>query len=244
MLRALNRKSVKSLNRVNDSTHSTVQRSVFFDLVDAALHVKVSFGHVVVFAVENFLETADRVGHRNLFAGTAGEHFRHAEGLAQETLNLAGPEDSQLVLGREFVHAQDGDDVLEVLIALEHALNAAGDVIVFVADDVRSERPRIGRERVYGRVDAQFGDGALQHDGRVQVREGGGGSGVGEIVGGHVNGLETRDRAFGGRGDALLQIAHLGGEGRLVADGAGRAAEQSGDFRTGLREAETVVDEQ
>src|SRR5438045_6739037 len=87
--------------------------STFFDLVDAALHVKVGFRHVVVFAVEDFLETADRVGHRNLFAGTAGEHFRHAEGLAEETLNLARPEDGEFVLGRAFVHAEDGDYVVK-----------------------------------------------------------------------------------------------------------------------------------
>ena len=47
-----------------------------------------------------------------------------------------------------------------------------------------------------------------------------------------------------GAGDALLQFAHFGGQGRLIAHGAGHAAEQGRDFGTGLREAEDVVDEQ
>ena len=39
-----------------------------FDLLDPALHVEVAFADLVVFAVQDFLETADRVGHRHLFA--------------------------------------------------------------------------------------------------------------------------------------------------------------------------------
>src|ERR1043165_7859142 len=84
---------------------STAIPSTFFNLLDAALHVKIGFGHLVVFAIENFLESPDGFGNRNWFAGPAGEHFRHAEGLAQEPLNLAGPEDGEFVLGRQFVHA-------------------------------------------------------------------------------------------------------------------------------------------
>ena len=74
--------------------------------------------------------------------------------------------------------------------------------------------------------------------------EGGGRGRVGQIVRRHIDGLEGGDGAFLGRGDAFLQVAHFGGQGRLVADGAGGAAQQGGDFRAGLGEAEDVVDEQ
>ena len=47
-----------------------------------------------------------------------------------------------------------------------------------------------------------------------------------------------------GRGDALLQLAHFGGEVGLVSDRGRHAAEQRRYFRTGLREAENVVDEE
>ena len=67
---------------------------------------------------------------------------------------------------------------------------------------------------------------------------------VGEVVGGHVDGLHRGDRALVGRGDALLQLAHLGGERGLVAHGARHAAEQRGHLGAGLHEAEDVVDEE
>ena len=40
------------------------------------------------------------------------------------------------------------------------------------------------------------------------------------------------------------KLAHLGGQRRLVTDGARHAAQQGRHFRAGLREAEDVVDEQ
>ena len=46
------------------------------------------------------------------------------------------------------------------------------------------------------------------------------------------------------RGDPLLQLAHLGGERRLVADGARHAAEQRRDLGARLDEPEDVVDEE
>ena len=67
---------------------------------------------------------------------------------------------------------------------------------------------------------------------------------VGVVVGGHVDRLHRRDRALLRRGDALLQLAHLGQQRRLVADGRRHAAEQRRHFRARLREAEDVVDEE
>ena len=67
---------------------------------------------------------------------------------------------------------------------------------------------------------------------------------VGEIVRRDVHGLEARDRTLGRRGDAFLQIAHLGGERRLVTDRRRRTAQQCAHLGTGLRETENVVDEQ
>jgi hypothetical protein len=73
-------------------------------------------------------------------------------------------------------------------------------------------------ERIDRRVDAQRGDLPIEHDGGVEVSEGGRGRRIGQVVGGHVDGLNRGDRAGLGRGDALLQHTHLFGEGRLVAD--------------------------
>ena len=106
------------------------------------------------------------------------------------------------------------------------------------------ENARGGSQRIDGRIDAQLGDGAREVGGGVQVGEGGRRGRVGVVVGGHVDGLHRGDGALLGRGDALLQLAHFGGQVGLVAHGRRHAAQQRRHFRAGLREAENVVDEQ
>ena len=115
---------------------------------------------------------------------------------------------------------------------------------MFLAHDFRRQGARVGGQRIHGGINAQFGDGTLQHDGRVQVRKRRGRRGVGQVVGRHIDRLERGDGAFLGGGDAFLQVAHFGGQRGLVTDGAGRAAQQRGHFGTGLRETENVVHEQ
>ncbi len=99
-------------------------------------------------------------------------------------------------------------------------------------------------ERVDRRKDAERGDVARQHHRRVEVGEGGRGRGVGQVVGRHVDRLHRGDRAGLGRRDALLQLAHLLGEGGLVAHGRRHAAEQRRHFDAGERIAVDIVDEQ
>ena len=79
---------------------------------------------------------------------------------------------------------------------------------------------------------------------RVEVGERGGRRRVGVVVGGDVDRLQRGDRVTARRGDALLQLAHLVGQGRLVAHRGRHAAEQRRDLGAGLGEAEDVVDEQ
>ena len=67
---------------------------------------------------------------------------------------------------------------------------------------------------------------------------------VGQVVGGHVDRLHRRDSTLGRRGDSLLELPHLGGERRLVADGARHPAEERRDLGARLDEAEDVVDEE
>ena len=106
------------------------------------------------------------------------------------------------------------------------------------------ENARGRSQRIDGRVDADGGDIARKVRSGVEVRERRRRSGIGVIVGGHVDGLHRRDGSVLGGSDALLQLAHLGGEVRLVSDGGRHAAEQRRYFRTRLREPENVVDEQ
>src|SRR5271157_3431531 len=92
------------------------------DFVYSALHVKISLGNVVELAVEDHFEPADGFLDRNVPAGRPREDLGDGERLRKEALDLPGAVDRDLILGRELVEAKDRDNVLEVLVALEHAL--------------------------------------------------------------------------------------------------------------------------
>src|SRR5262252_7405215 len=96
-------------------------------LFDPALHIEVVLRHLVVLAVEDFLESAHGVGDRDLLAFAPGERLSGTERLAEEALNLAGAQHGLFVLGRELVHPENRDDVLQILEALQHLLHAARD---------------------------------------------------------------------------------------------------------------------
>jgi hypothetical protein len=76
------------------------------DLVDAALHVEVRLTDIVVLAVEDLLEAADRLRDGNVLARRAGEDFRNVERLREEALDLASAEHGELVFRRKLVHAR------------------------------------------------------------------------------------------------------------------------------------------
>ena len=83
-----------------------------------------------------------------------------------------------------------------------------------------------------------------QHDEGVEEAEGRGRGRVGQVVGRHVDRLHRGDGTLLGRGDPLLEGAHLGGQGRLVAHVRGHPAQQGRDLGAGLAEPEDVVDEE
>src|SRR3954471_12278449 len=105
--------------------------------LDRADHVERLLGQRVALAVDDHLEALDGVLQRYVLARLAGEVLRHGEGLRQEALDLARAGDGQLVLGRELVHAEDGDDVAQLLVALQRRLHGARRAVVLLANGVR-----------------------------------------------------------------------------------------------------------
>ena len=81
--------------------------------------------------------------------------------------------------------------------------------------DVRIELARCRIERVHCGIDAERGDVAGEHDGRVEVPEGRRRRRVGQVVRGHVDGLDRGDRAEA-KGDR-----HAGQRGEDRQDGEG-----------------------
>src|ERR1043165_4413427 len=108
----------------------------FLRFFDGAHHVERLLGQRVALAVDDHLEALDRVLERHVLARRAGEVLRDGEGLREEALDLAHARHRLLVLGREFVHAEDGDDVAQLLVALQGRLHRARGVVVILADRV------------------------------------------------------------------------------------------------------------
>src|SRR5690606_1280573 len=107
-----------------------------------------------------------------------------------------GARDRELVVFRKFIHAENGDDVLQRFIGLQRFLNRGGDVVVFFADDARVKNTRGRVERVNRRVNPLLCDLTGKNGRRVKVREGRCRRGVGQVVRGNVNGLNGSNRAF------------------------------------------------
>ena len=117
-------------------------------------------------------------------------------------------------------------------------------MVVLLADDPGLQRPGGGVERVDGRIDPLLDDRPRKRRRRVEVGEHVGRRRIREVVGRDVDRLDRRHRAGRRRGDPLLELAHLGREGRLVADRARHPAEERRDLGARLDEAEDVVDEE
>ena len=80
----------------------------------------------------------------------------YLEGLGEESLDLPGSGDLELVLLGQLVHTQDGDDILEGLVVLEKLLHTSGDVVVLITDDVGVHDTAGGVEGVHSGVDSTF----------------------------------------------------------------------------------------
>ena len=76
------------------------------------------------------------------------------EGLRQETLNLSGALHELLVLVGEFVHTHDGDDVHQLLVALENSLHFLGNGVMLLADLFGREYAAGGFQRIDSRINA------------------------------------------------------------------------------------------
>src|ERR1700693_3295812 len=213
-------------------------------LVDRADHVERLLRQVVVLAVQDLLEAAHRLGDRNRLALTPGEPLGDVEGLREEALDLARPRHGLLVVIRQLLHAEDRDDVLQVLVALHRFLHALRGVVVVLPDDRSLDKPAGRTKGIDGGVDADLDERPLESHRRAPVGEHGLDRGGGVVVGRHLNGLDRGDGALARRGDALLQLAHLGRQRGLVSDRRRHAAEERRPLRPREQVPKDVVDEQ
>ena len=88
--------------------------------------------------------------------GLAGELLGDRERLREEALDLARARNDHLVVVRELLHAEDRDDVLQVLVPLEDELHVARGAVVLGAEHVGVEDARRRGQRVDRRIDPEL----------------------------------------------------------------------------------------
>src|SRR5437588_272860 len=125
----------------------------FFDSAD--VH-ECRFGKLVPLAVADFLEALDRLGQRSDLARLPGKDFGHEKRLRQKALDAPGAMHDEFVVFAELIDAENGDDVLQLAIALQGLLDAAGDLVMPIADILRVENSARRSQGVDGRVNSFF----------------------------------------------------------------------------------------
>ena len=83
--------------------------------------------------------------------------------LGKKTVHLARAVDNQPVLLAEFVHAEDGDDILQFAVLLQRLLHLARNPVVILPYDIRLENAGGGFQRIDRRIDALLGKFAAEH---------------------------------------------------------------------------------
>ena len=212
-------------------------------VLEATSHVEGSLGVGITSTLEELTEALNGLLEFDELSGVSREDLGHVEGLGKELLDLTGTSDSHLVLFGEIVHTKNGNNILKGTVVLEELLDATSGVVMDLADNGGVKHAGSGIEGIDSRVDTDFGKGTGQHGGGIKMSESGGGSGIGKIISGHVDGLDGGDGTGLGSGNALLEGTQIGGEGRLVTHSGGDTAEEGRHFGASLGETENVVNE-
>src|SRR6478735_3776028 len=136
--------SVASPDQISDSAETRLTFSgmslvflldlspALFDIADAADVEEGLLGDMVEVALDDRVERLDRLLDRDSGALDAGELLRHVGVLREELLDAACTRHDDLVLFGELIDAEDGDDVLELLVLLQDLLDPDGRVVVVV----------------------------------------------------------------------------------------------------------------
>merc|ERR1712087_503573 len=178
--------------------------------------------------VELRLERSNSVFQGYEFTWHTGKYFSHSERLRHELLYLTCASNGKLVIFRQFIHTQNGNNILKTLQVLQQLLGSTGNIVMFLADDARIQHTGVGVQRIDSRVDTQFRNSTRQHSISVKMRKGGSRSRIGKIISRYVNSLYRGNRTLLGRGNTFLKGTKIGSKGRLVTDSRRDTSQQSG----------------
>mmetsp|Transcript_25005 Transcript_25005/g.45283 ORF Transcript_25005/g.45283 Transcript_25005/m.45283 type:complete len:228 (-) Transcript_25005:846-1529(-) len=213
------------------------------NILDIANHVESTFREIIIITGDDLAESINCVLKAHELACCSSEHLSNVERLGHKLLDLTCAGHDKLIIFRQLVHTKNGNNVLKTLIILQELLGGTSNLVVLISDDARVKHTGSGIEGVNCGVNTKLGNGTRKHSSGIQVGKSGGRSRISQIISGHVNGLHRGDGSLGSGGNTLLERTHVSGQGWLVSDSRGNTSKKSRHFRTGLGEAENVVNE-
>ena len=123
--------------------------------IDTAFHEESPFILRIIFPIQDFSKPADRFRKRHIFARCTGKGFGDRERLREEPLDLASSLDKLFIFVRKLFNAEDGDNILQVFIALQDATSFIRHAVVFLADYLWCQCGRARLKRINGWIDTQ-----------------------------------------------------------------------------------------
>ncbi len=188
-------------------------------------HVERALGDVLELVVQDAFAPVQGILEADGLSRDPAELLGGEERLGEETFEPAGACDRLAVLRRELLHAQHGDDVLQVLVLGQRLANGLREVVVPLADDAGRGHLRAGLQEVDGGKEALARALAREHDrtrrgGRTHAPPPGR---VRSSAGTYTAWIEVMAPAWG-VGDALLQARQLrahGGAGSPAGKASG-----------------------
>src|SRR5438105_9188462 len=115
---------------------------ILSDVLDSTRHEECLLREIVELAGDEPLERRYRFLELHVLPDDASKLLRDRERLRHEPLHAPRTRNDALVFLGQLVHAKNGDDVLQLLVALKNALHFGRDLIMTLTDVLRIENAR------------------------------------------------------------------------------------------------------
>ena len=115
--------------------------------------------------------------------------------LREEALYLSRTCNDLFVLIAKLVDTENGDDILQLAVFLEHLLHTTCNIVMLLTYDIGLEYTRGGRKRVDSGINALLRYLTREDGSRIKMRERSRRRRVGKVVGRDIDRLNRCDRA-------------------------------------------------
>ena len=194
--------------------------------------------------IQDLLAAGNRLLKTHVAALASGVQLGGEERLGEKILQLTRAVKHDALRPRELFFADDGDDPLQLVAFLEMLQRPLRDLDMMLADDLHAQHARGGLQRIHGRIQSPLDVQAGERQDGIQMRKDGDHGRIGHVIRRHIDRFHRGDAGAPMRTDALMKLADLAGQRRLIAGFGRDPPQQGGELAARLGESKDVVHEQ